>query len=79
MSERLTLTREEIRELTGVWQHAAQARALARLKIPFERRTTDGSCIVGREQVKRGMAFGTRRDPAIPAANEAGIKWSTAA
>lgn len=64
----LVLSREEIRVLTGVWQHAAQARALSRLKIPFQRRTIDGSCIVGREAASRAMHW--QAEPDSEAAND---------
>lgn len=55
------LNREEIREITGLWQHCAQARALTRLGIPFERRSTNGSVIVGREAATRALCKNKER------------------
>lgn len=64
----LVLSRDEIQAITGCWQHAAQARALTRLKIPFQRRTIDGSCIVGREAASRAMHW--QAQPRATAAND---------
>jgi hypothetical protein len=78
-AEALTLSKEEIVELTGLRQYTAQARALTRLKIPHSRRSIDGSLIVGREAARAALAgVPTQRDPAIPAANdeELGFNWS---
>ena len=80
MAETLWLSRDELRELTGVRQHTAQERALDRLRIHHERRKIDGSLIVGREAARLallGMPIVVAG--AAPAANEpddAGIKWS---
>ncbi|VTU38493.1 hypothetical protein H4CHR_04440 [Variovorax sp. PBS-H4] len=77
MAEALTLSREEIKGITGMWQHAAQARALERMKIPHTRRPIDGSVVVGRDAAKRALGFEVQRDPAVPAANDDdGFNWS---
>lgn len=77
MSAPLTLTKDEIAELTGLRQPAAQARALERLKIPHARRPADGSIIVGREAAARALCFPTQRDPEALAANDDDlINWS---
>ena len=78
MTERhvaLVLTRGEIQEITGLWQHSAQARALKRLGIPFDRRSTDGSLIVGREAAQQALCRSAR--PAAPVASpESEPVWS---
>ncbi|CAN7543864.1 DUF4224 domain-containing protein [Variovorax sp. LjRoot130] len=81
-TEPLTLSKEEIEAMTGLRQYTAQARALTRLKIPHQRRTIDGSLIVGREAARAALAgVPTQRDPAMPAANDddEGFNWSVRA
>lgn len=77
MPEPLTLSREEIQEITGLQKFSAQARALKRMQVPFERRPADGSLIVGRDAMKKALGYPTQRDPSEPAAN--GLNWSKTA
>lgn len=81
MTETLWLSRDELRDLTGVRQHTAQQRALDRLRIRHARRKIDGSLIVSREAARMALlGVPIVVTGAAPAANEPddGLNWKKA-
>ena len=81
MADALWLSRDELRELTGVRQHAAQERALDRLRIHHARRKIDGSLIVSREAARLALLGVPILVAGVPpAANEPndGLNWKKA-
>lgn len=72
------LTPEELQRITKRRQHAAQARVLEILGIPYMRHPLDGSVLVGREALRRVLAgtLSTPGDGRPDAANSPGIDWS---
>ncbi len=57
--EPLELSPEELQRITSRRQHAAQARVLAHLGIPYHRHPIDGHVIVGRAAARAALAKAT--------------------
>jgi GTP cyclohydrolase III len=62
----LTLTRDEIQELTGSARADAQARELAHMRIPYRTRR-NGKIVVLRFDVINSDGTATKVEPASPA------------
>lgn len=65
------LSAEELANLTGRRQHAAQARALSRMGVPFKVRP-DGSLVVGRAALEQALGAKAKAAEVLPN----GLNWS---
>lgn len=73
-AEPVHLDEDEIRAITHYKQPAAQARALARLQVPYTRRK-DGTLLVGRDHMREGLGMPIQKPAMTRAANDE-PKWS---
>lgn len=72
MPEPPELTPEELQRITKRRQHAAQARVLGLLGIPYRRHPMDGSILVGRQALTQALH---REQADTGTEPSSGIQW----